>query len=79
MTRVSDVPGFAEAVAARAEACRFVALAMLRGAEVRALSSPDSPAGSRAGPGAWASSGSSRPSSVPSSSRRRARSARRWP
>ena len=67
MTRVSDVAPFAEAVA-REGGLPFLALAMLRGAEVRALLARR-PAGSRAGPGAWASSASSRPSCAPSSSR----------
>ena len=59
MTRVSDVAPFAEAVA-REGGLPFVALAMLRGAEVRALLTRR-PTGWRAGPGAWASSGSCSP------------------
>ena len=51
MTRVSDVAPFAEAVA-RDGGLPFVALAMLRGAEVRRAPASRRPTGWRAGPGA---------------------------
>ena len=78
MTRVSDVAPFAEAVA-REGGLPFVALAMLRGPRGPSPARRDGASGWPAGPGAWASSDSSRPSSAPSSSRPSPRSGRRGP
>ena len=69
MTRVSDTPPFAEAVA-DGGGLPFLALALMRGPEVRDLLARGRRSGSRAGPGAWASSASSRPSCGASRSRR---------